>query len=747
MMVIGAAIPADPPVHVAFSGEHGYPLGVFPKGFADDHPLGEGNERDDLWFCAHCEHPAYSDDEPTICHECGWMGFRKAHRYILIECKRSQVPELWQEQQSEQRLEREGDTDIWRVIDSVSHEEVRLFLPGLLIAPPPRIASKHIPLRKLDLDAHRGVRKKVTGARLPNVYSRDSMRLVDGGPFEFAAETRTLDTFRNAILTVGDGKTYAAIQAGGITNASTGDVVAVYAGGAANVYTETINDGAKSPQLIGMVADQGLKITQSSGALVTWQGSGLVANFEIEGTGTATTAVQGNGCILRDIVASGGSAQAVELWDGYAVNSVAHSSGANGWYNWIFRVELAQCTAIGNTGAGFITDSISVAHWAACLSSGNTGEDFDTTQTPNKAWGLVSEDATAMGGGAVTGFDPSDLENTWQIKAAVAGSTKAKLNGYPYDPLDALAQTRKREGILYAGASDPDPASIDFPAESDVRLGVDYDNANLTGDVRVPPIEKVELGYDYDTNDTLTGTLGGAAHAIPVLTASDDGNNSSFTVSITGDGGATHNLFYRGKSSDTWTSGSTRVGDGDITVSAGPGTFEYYAYSSGSDPSPPSAIGEVEVEGATVDKLGPGQARWKFEKYNEATGTWSTEGNYPAPIQQQPLRDGRSSTMDVLSGSDGEKMVIRRPQRSQLGSTRMKWFRETSGADYAIYEKLLEWEKTGAGIRITRHDDVIQMGYFRSAHRKVLRSLESAQEYEPVAVFEEFAVDGTGAGW
>ena len=47
-----------------------------------------------------------------------------------------------------------------------------------------------------------------------------------------------------------------------------------------------------------------------------------------------------------------------------------------------------------------------------------------------------------------------------------------------------------------------------FPGEKDVRLGVVYgDQQQFTGGVRVPPPEKVELGYEYDYNDTETGTL------------------------------------------------------------------------------------------------------------------------------------------------------------------------------------------------------------------------------------------------
>jgi hypothetical protein len=147
------------------------------------------------------------------------------------------------------------------------------------------------------------------------------------------------------------------------------------------------------------------------------------------------------------------------------------------------------------------------------------------------------------------------------------------------------------------------------------------------------------------------------------------------------------------------------------------------------------------------DHLTVGRKTWTFEKYNEATGAWTNEGDYPAPIQEEPISEGRTSTLETFAGSDGRKIVVRRPERSQLGTSRMRWFREASGAAYAIFAKLNEWIRTGAGLRITRHDSVVMMGYFRTAQRKLIRSVESEQDYEPVADFEHFAVDGTGAGW
>lgn len=47
----------------------------------------------------------------------------------------------------------------------------------------------------------------------------------------------------------------------------------------------------------------------------------------------------------------------------------------------------------------------------------------------------------------------------------------------------------------------------DYPSEDDVRLDVDYDYSAKTGNCRVPTASHVELDYDYDSNDSVKGTL------------------------------------------------------------------------------------------------------------------------------------------------------------------------------------------------------------------------------------------------
>ena len=57
----------------------------------------------------------------------------------------------------------------------------------------------------------------------------------------------------------------------------------------------------------------------------------------------------------------------------------------------------------------------------------------------------------------------------------------------------------------------PAVGTLVVPSEDDVRLGTgfgdDTPSFEFTGNVRVPPPERVQEGYAYDTNDTVIGTL------------------------------------------------------------------------------------------------------------------------------------------------------------------------------------------------------------------------------------------------
>jgi len=142
---------------------------------------------------------------------------------------------------------------------------------------------------------------------------------------------------------------------------------------------------------------------------------------------------------------------------------------------------------------------------------------------------------------------------------------------------------------------------------------------------------------------------------------------------------------------------------------------------------------------------------WNYYTYNRVTGLFTLDGAYPAPIQEVPIRDGRVAGMTVDRDVNGKKIIIRHAQRSELGTSRFKFWREQSGADggYEIYPHLNEWVKTGAELKIETHiAGLVYMGAFKGSPRVMPRSSRtSVPEYEIEAEFEHYWVDGTGAGW
>lgn len=145
-----------------------------------------------------------------------------------------------------------------------------------------------------------------------------------------------------------------------------------------------------------------------------------------------------------------------------------------------------------------------------------------------------------------------------------------------------------------------------------------------------------------------------------------------------------------------------------------------------------------------------GKGTWNYQRWDPDAGAWVNDGDYPAPVQEVPIEDGRTAGLQVSRDVNGKKILLRSAERSEQGSIRMRWFVEKSGADaYEIYHKINEWVKTGAGIRIITHIAGLEyQGYFRGSPRLIARSrVASEQLYEPRANFELFPVDGTGAGW
>ena len=127
-------------------------------------------------------------------------------------------------------------------------------------------------------------------------------------------------------------------------------------------------------------------------------------------------------------------------------------------------------------------------------------------------------------------------------------------------------------------------------------MSVTASNVGQNMGVVMPTTVQVADGVVYGWPDTREGTLdpGATGPAAPVITGVvDDGNADSVTVSLTTTPQTnTLQLYYRQKSITAWTTGLTRVGDGDI-VQTGliAGTwYEMYATASNGTESAPSNL-------------------------------------------------------------------------------------------------------------------------------------------------------------
>lgn len=90
-----------------------------------------------------------------------------------------------------------------------------------------------------------------------------------------------------------------------------------------------------------------------------------------------------------------------------------------------------------------------------------------------------------------------------------------------WDPPTELAVTNVKKDVAYVildgtTSTGTYEATSDYPAVSDVRLGVQFDSLSKTGTCRVPAVGKVESGYAYDASDSLIGTMFGVNPSVTI---------------------------------------------------------------------------------------------------------------------------------------------------------------------------------------------------------------------------------------
>ena len=167
---------------------------------------------------------------------------------------------------------------------------------------------------------------------------------------------------------------------------------------------------------------------------------------------------------------------------------------------------------------------------------------------------------TSAAGGGITVF-----ENNCYWSAGGALTAPFKINGSEVTNVDEIGSivedpdfvdaaagdfTPQNRNLIYGGKDDQagNPSQIgiiivppDLPAESNVKSGIEYDFAELTG----------SYASTLPTAPTIS-VVAGTASAV---------------VTIAGDAGATHYAKYKGTGDTSWQDGGSRSGDGDITIS------------------------------------------------------------------------------------------------------------------------------------------------------------------------------------
>lgn len=128
--------------------------------------------------------------------------------------------------------------------------------------------------------------------------------------------------------------------------------------------------------------------------------------------------------------------------------------------------------------------------------------------------------------------------------------------------------------------------TLDLPAVSDVRDGVEFDAASKTGtvvlpnevqvldgvgfgadgteyegNVIIPSVDDVKGGVFFGPNGTLEGDYQATIPNAPTITWSDQEDGTGLTVSVDGDAGATNALYYKRITDENWTLATSAVGD------------------------------------------------------------------------------------------------------------------------------------------------------------------------------------------
>lgn len=439
-------------VQIVGSEQTGYATIVGRKDHFNNHPKGEGLDVTN-WKCRSCGRKVFQPNKPISC-DCMKPRYIEGPTCWVLECKRSELPPMW-------RLEYYNDPAS----------------PGIPL-------SRIVPIFRMKLENFRRTRRRINRPGLHNLFEIDAAVFDEGDYDDFIAQQKFFDVFRNVLITVGTAKDHAS-HSNAIVAGDSADHIFTYVGGP---YVENVAVGAKLLNFWCTVANQGQKITASSGVVFdVYNGAtaevNTIRNYELEATGTADQCILGIYVEAHDMKMHGGDTDVVLCHQGSLIkNSCLYDGGVRG-VRFIgigcklIHVTVAHCAGIGvNPGAA----SRSVV---ASLSAFN-GTDYDDAASGNSQCN-VSSDGTADGPGDADGWIDTYFTDDAARDLSLSDTGKAWLAarffGGPYASLDIARNVRRTTGVFFPGAYDGNPEIPgDTPPDDPVLISVTPGDGKLT---------------------------------------------------------------------------------------------------------------------------------------------------------------------------------------------------------------------------------------------------------------------------
>ena len=244
---------------------------------------------------------------------------------------------------------------------------------------------------------------------------------------------------------------------------------------------------------------------------------------------TSPVATMGNVSLTAGTIINGVGNELVDL-EGSSTVQAAYNPNDDGW--------TAPFASIAAMNADLLSNPVTIT---------DTVNSFDVRFTFNsdgveQAEAFVSEGPNLSGFGAVCDF-PSESDVRLNVdydnanltgSAAIPGASDVR-DGVAVDATTGTYEPANEADVLLNvqyGANGTEftgslpPAVCDFPAETDVRLNVDYDNANLTGTAAIPGANDVR--ENVPTDDTV-GNYVPAQEGNHALGDSYGSNGTEFT--------------------------------------------------------------------------------------------------------------------------------------------------------------------------------------------------------------------------